>query len=58
MPITVPSRPTNGAVAPTEASTGNPACMRLTTVSEVRCSDSVIHSLVPIAADRRVLLVS
>ena len=28
------------------------------TVSAVRCSDSVIHSLVPMAPERRVLLVS
>ena len=58
MPMTVPSRPTKGAVAPTDASTGKPDCMRLITVSAVRCSDSVIHSLVPMAPDRRVLLVS
>ena len=31
--MTVPSNPTNGAVAPTDASTGKPDCMRLTTVS-------------------------
>src|ERR1700733_15250747 len=58
MPMTVPRRPTNGAVAPTEASTGRPDCMRLITVSAVLCRDSVIHSLVPIAPESRVLLVS
>ena len=58
MPITVPSRPTNGAVAPTDASTGNPVCSRLVMASAVRCSDSLIHSLVPIAPDKRVLFTS
>jgi hypothetical protein len=43
---------------PTEARTGKPACMRLMTESAVRCSDSVIHSLVPMAPDRRVLFTS
>src|SRR5579863_7327127 len=45
MPMTVPSSPTKGAVAPTDASTGKPDCMRLMTVSLQRTADTVISRM-------------
>jgi hypothetical protein len=45
-------QPTNGAVEPTEASTGSPDCMRLMTISAVRLSASDIHSLASMAPDK------